>query len=156
MRAHVVDAAPEHVQYVAPRLRPEDRDECLAHGANPLLALYTSVAGSERAWAAIGKDGKPFALFGIGRGYSESDRSIWLLATPEIKDNAITFLKQSRWWVDQLNAVHPLLWNWTYSRNELHIAWLRWLGFTFINRGPLVADGPDFIHFVRINPCAQS
>jgi hypothetical protein len=141
----IVVATPDHVRWLAPRLRKEDREECLAaSGAEPLLALAASLGFSERAWTLVGKSGNPVGIFGISPGQSEIDRMIWMMATDEIRDNTVQFLRESRWWIEELNRIHPLLWNWVDARNELHIKWLRWNGFTFIN--------PNLSRRVRLHP----
>lgn len=152
MKGYVTEATHEHCVWLAPRLRKEDREECKAgFGAAPELALPLGLAASERAWTMIGKSGNPIGIFGVAPGNSDIDRSIWMLCTPEIEDNAVQFLRECKWWINELNKIYPVLWNWVDSRNALHIKWLRWLGCLFINRGPLVHGGPDFIHFVRIH-----
>jgi hypothetical protein len=62
MAGRIVVANPDHVRWLAPRLRKEDREECLAaSGAEPLLALAASLGSSERSWTLIGASGNPWA-----------------------------------------------------------------------------------------------
>jgi hypothetical protein len=150
-KGFITGATLDHCRYLAPRLREEDKAECMAAaGASPEIALVASLYTSEMALTLIGKCGNPIGMFGLTPGHGPDDRCIWMLATPAIQDNTVQFLRESREWISEANRTHPLLWNWVDSRNELHIKWLEWNGFTFINRAPVIPGGPDFIHFVRI------
>jgi hypothetical protein len=155
MQGHLRVATIEDAVTLAPRLRAADRDECIAlTGGDPLMALIASLQVSELALAMVGREGEVVGLCGIGRGNTEIDRTIWMMASDDLLKYKTEFLRKSRDWITEMNQKHPLLWNWADSRNELHLKWLRWNGFIFINRSPVHPGGPDFIHFVRIPSCA--
>lgn len=76
---------------------------------------------------------------------------VWLLGTEGIKMHSIEFLRKSREWVSRLHEEFPVLYNDIDSRNTVHIRWLQWLGFKFINELPSYGyEGRLFYHFVRI------
>ena len=46
----------------------------------------------------------------------------------------MTFLRHRRDVTDVLTKDYKILFNYVDAQNELHIKWLKWLDFTFINR----------------------
>ena len=59
---------------------------------------------------------------------------LWLLATDNLKDIKFPFLKENKKVIDFLNTKYKILWNFVDCRNSLHIKWLKWCGFKFINK----------------------
>ncbi|WP_438027644.1 hypothetical protein [Sorangium sp. So ce233] len=47
-------------------------------------------------------------------------------------ERPLPFLRNSRAWVDKLMDGYQTLWNVVDARNEIHIRWLRWCGFTIL------------------------
>jgi hypothetical protein len=53
--------------------------------------------------------------------------------------------------VQTLQQNYDVLFNLVDERNTLHIRWIQWCGFTFVNRHPaLGAEQRPFLEFVRI------
>jgi len=62
-----------------------------------------------------------------------------------------TFLRQSKIELRKILKEYPVLFNVVDSRNEVHVRWLQWMGFTFIKKHS--EYGPEkrpFYEFVRI------
>jgi hypothetical protein len=61
------------------------------------------------------------------------------------------FLRKSKEVLAEMQKKYPLLFNVVDARNEVHVKWIGWLGFTFVkkhlNWGP---EGRMFYEFVRI------
>lgn len=132
-------------QHVAANMRQADRDEVAALRLNPEEALKGSILFSEVLFT-IRRGDEPLGMFGV------ADRgAVWMLGTDGIKDIRYTFLRQSSTWVNALHSASPALWNWVDARNELHIRWLKWLGFKFTQARPLGANGETFRHFYRLS-----
>lgn len=146
-------ATSDDARRLAPNLRKEDRDECLAGSGDPSVTLPQSVLASHRAFAIMSHD-EPIGIFGWIRD-SDGAARVWMLGSDALTSgpNVRLFLRESREWVELLNERFPVLWNLIDSRNSLHIRWLRWLGFTFINRVAAGPQGLTFFTFVRIKPC---
>lgn len=141
------------VMLISPELREEDRAELTAaSGMTPYFALERSFEGTPDCRVGLDEHGRYLCIGGVvpwtgGRGV------IWLLATPAILDQRVTFLRHSKAWVERLQRQYPILCNCVDERNTVHIEWLKWLGFTFINRHPEYgAERIPFLEFVRIAP----
>ena len=77
--------------------------------------------------------------------------AVWMLCSPKILKYRRRFAKESRQWIEAMHQRYDLLWNVVDERNAVHIRWLTWCGFTFINRHETlgVAQVP-FLEFVRV------
>jgi hypothetical protein len=120
-------------------------------GLDHYSALLESIRSSSCCYTAwVGQS--PIAIFGIAPTDNPSIARIWLLGTDQIQGHALEFLRKSREWVDHFQSIHPVLFNNIDARNTVHIRWLQWLGFTFINQFPdYGAESRPFYQFVRID-----
>ena len=140
----------EDVEWIAPRLRDADRDEVLAAvGIAPEEALVEGFERSTKTFAGFYEE-EPFIVFGVGTGQPDVGWP-WLLGTDKIREARMGFLRQSEYWLNELHEGHPLLFNYVDARNTLHIRWLKWMGFSFINLHQEYGVGRlPFYEFVRI------
>eukprot|EP01037_Dinobryon_pediforme_P020249 gene20249-20821_t len=133
-------------------MRPEDIDEVRASsGLSPEVALRIGFGFSAAPLTlADPATGVPIGIMGVVPEDGLVGR-IWMLGTPMIGALGLSFLRRNRLVIDGLNTVYPILTNMVDERNEVHIKWLKWLGFTFIRRHPAHgAERRPFIEFVRI------
>jgi hypothetical protein len=136
---------------LAPRLRKEDVEE-IAHGTGlpPELALRYSLGVSNIAYAVVWRD-RVVALFGITEwlhwGEGRGPGSPWMLASEELKDIRKSFLRHCRGYVERWLDVHGHLENQVWAKNEVHIQWLKWLGFQFDEPKPLGINNELFMRF---------
>ena len=134
------------IDYLAPRLRQEDKREVLdGTGMTPYQALLAGYMQSEICLTIIDTEDVPVGMFGVGK-----EGNIWLLATPEIKRIRFSFLRESRKVVKLLNKKYRLLWNYVDCRNELHLRWLKWCGFTFLRKIKYGVNQKPFYEFVKL------
>ena len=134
------------IKYLAPRLRFEDKREILSTaGMTPYTALYYSYLKSEIVFTIVNAKKEPVAIFGITVG-----GAIWLLATDKLKDIQYSFLKENKKVIDFLNTKYKILWNFVDCRNSLHIKWLKWCGFKFINKKKYGVLNEPFYEVIRI------
>lgn len=142
----------EAVEYVAKNMRPEDVEECLAFGHDPLNALGFSRAASTVCYTLVGRDNTPVAIVGVGEGIYKNWGSIWLLGTDGIKTNKMTFLRNSKEALQRLydESGFDVFYNYTYAKNDLHHYWLRWLGFSFLRKVTLPPHNHEFYEFARL------
>lgn len=133
-------------------LRQADLDEiAAASGERPLVALCKGLWASEFCHAITEDDeNHPLAIFGIVRVESNPTIGlVWMLGSDLIKMHSIEFLRKSKEWVEAQD--YEILYNNIDARNTVHIKWLQWLGFTFIQELPNYGvEQRLFYQFVRI------
>jgi hypothetical protein len=61
---------------------------------------------------------------------------VWLVGTDDLITHSTTFLRHSRQWLATMHEHYRLLYNVIDARNEVHLRWLEWLGFEFIQDVP--------------------
>ena len=141
----------EDIKYLGPRLRQEDKQEILAgSGLLPYEALHIGFKNAVIVFTIFNPKNKPVGIFGVddlGNGVG----GIWLLATKDLAKIQIAFLKQCREVVKFLNTKYKILWNFVDCRNQLHIKWLKWCGFQFINKKQYGVLDKPFYEFIKIN-----
>lgn len=149
----ILPAKPIHARLLAPKMRLEDVAEVkAASGLSPLEALLTGLDVSNECYTAWADDA-PIAMFGVCPSENASCGRIWLLGSDVIKAHRIDFLRKSRDWVDWFQSRYPVLHNTIDARNTVHIRWLQWLGFSFIQEFPnFGTEQRLFYQFVRIPP----
>lgn len=114
---------------VAPLLRTEDLQEIAAgSGKDPEEVLKAGFRGE--VCNTIDSEIGPLGMYGCTGG------RIWMLATTGLPLAARSFLRQSRKVISDLHLRYPILYNVVDERNKVHIKWIRWCGFSFINRLP--------------------
>ena len=142
---------PEDIDYLAPRLRYEDKREILAStGLLPYEALLKGYLENVIVFTIVNRKNIPVGIFGVndcGSGVG----AIWLLASEDLTTAQISFLRQCRDVVKVLNTKYKILWNFVDCRNSLHIKWLKWCGFKFINKQKYGVLNKPFYEFIRIN-----
>ena len=131
--AHIIPSTYEHGIMLAPYLREADKKEIQASlGWEPEKALTHSIAVSEPGDAVVTPDGDPMAVFGAAP-YQDKFGLIWFMSSDQIfKLNRRDFIKNSKFWVEKFFENYDILFNVIDARNDLHIRWLKWIGFEFI------------------------
>ena len=139
------------IKFLAPNLRYEDKREILAStGLLPYEALLKGYLENVIVFTIVNKKNIPVGIFGVndcGSGVG----AIWLLASEDLTTAQISFLRQCRDVVKVLNTKYKILWNFVDCRNSLHIKWLKWCGFKFINKQKYGVLNKPFYEFIRIN-----
>ena len=70
------------------------------------------------------------------------------------KSLSYRFLRHSHKVCELLNQSFPIMYNYVDARNDLHIKWLKWMKFTFINKvNEFGYEKRPFYEFVKI--CAH-
>lgn len=123
---------------MASRLRQEDEREIRsASGRDPSELLPEGVTNHKAFVLEVSIEqftpGRLLALFGVTTHPTTPEVGIpWLVATPLIKHHQMYFLRRfSRQQVARLGEGYKTLVNCVDARNELHLKWLKWCGFTF-------------------------
>lgn len=138
MTPHVRPAKEADCLWISQHLRDADRKECELWGTDPLQSLRTGLEYSLQPLSVIGPSGNAAAIFGVAP--AKPDSTIWLLGTEELFTFPTTFLRQSSMWIDHitepLKSYHGVkgVANWVDLRNDKHVEWLKWLGFTMTSQ----------------------
>jgi hypothetical protein len=142
------------VPIVARNMRKEDIKEVKAGlGASPEGSLLYAYFMSKPCLTVISRHGHLMAMGGVVPEGKDTGR-IWLLGCQSMVDDSLDkrwFLRKSKEVLAEMQKKYPLLFNVVDARNEVHVKWIGWLGFTFVkkhlNWGP---EGRMFYEFVRI------
>ena len=138
------------VEYLAPRLRFADKQEILAAaGLIPVVALRKSFEHSQICLTIVNPKDEPVGIFGVA-DLGGFIGGIWMLGTDDLAGIQIAFLKECKKVIQLLNKKYKILWNFVDCRNQLHIKWLKWCGFKFINKKNYGVLNKPFYEFIRI------
>ncbi|MDR5812014.1 hypothetical protein QCE62_00230 [Caballeronia sp. LZ033] len=130
-------AKPHHIKTLAANLRPEDRAElAAAYGRDhDLSALLMGGLDGDQCEVMLSDAGLVLGVWGYGP-LSEADPSfgfIWMLATPALQREAISFLRACEPSIDKAHDRYTTLVATPWRGNPLHIKWLEWCGFALTN-----------------------
>jgi len=157
VRAYTRPAVPADIPVVAEQMRAADVAEVQAgSGSTPQeVLLYCFMMGSPcETWVA--PDGEPVAMWGVVPDgvYPQAGR-VWLLGTERmVADGTVRMglLRQAKREVERVSKLYDVLWNYVDARNQVHINWLKWMGFTFIAERPNYgAEGRLFLEFCKVS-----
>lgn len=148
IKYHLEPATEEHAQDLALRMRKADVEEAwaLAHW-EPLQAVQSAIVSSREPAAGLA-DGRLIVLFGVAQRSPFSDRGCpWLLATDDLDQHSIRFLRESQRILAEIRLTYPRLENYIDARQVEAIQWLRWLGFEVDTPASFGLDGLPFHYF---------
>ena len=143
----------EDIDYISPRLRRADYNECLAAtGQQPRGVLHVSLSLGDISLTLRAPDGDRVGLCGVVPCPALPEAGVvWMVATDDIYQHQTTFLRNSKRALQNLSKDYLVLFNCVDARNSVHIKWLQWMGFTFINKHENYgAEKRLFYEFVRI------
>jgi hypothetical protein len=145
----IIAARPADLDRIARDMRPADVAEAYAmSGLSPRSALEYSAAVSSETWAGT-VDGDAVCVFGLGIGSLYGLGRPWLMATPQLEQHAMAFLRRNRAMVERWQAETTLLENWVDARHRVSKRWLGWLGFTLDAPAPFGPEEMPFHRFER-------
>ena len=152
MDKYLTPTTVEDIDYLSPRLRQADKDECFAATGKPVRdALYTGYLAGDITLTLRTSTGLRVGVCGVVPSPTMDAGVVWMTATDDIYQHQMTFLRRSKAALDYLAEDYFLLYNYVDARNTLHIRWLKWMGFTFINKHTdYGAEKRLFYEFLRI------
>jgi hypothetical protein len=134
---------PSDIQELSLTMRQEDREEVFhSSGGTPLSALTRGLSASHTCHT-IEWNNKVVAIFGVG-GVLGSWGSPWMLGTDDLR-RCWSLLRECREILKGYLEDYKYLSNACWSKNDVHIKWIKWLGFTF--EGSDIRNGETFLHF---------
>lgn len=126
-------------------MREEDKQEILfSSGRDPLDALLYGYQLSNEV-STIVRAGKVVAIFGIV-GTKGVIGSPWMLGADDLV-HCTSLLRECREILKRQVDEYQYLTNACWSKNEVHVKWIKWLGFKF--EGEDIRNGETFLHFHR-------
>ena len=150
-------ATPSDVMDFIPNIREEDAEEVRAiTGLDPLAAVSIGFFQSDECVVGVNPDGELVGLFGVVPIVPNEVGSVWFLSTPAIEHSARHVLREGRAWLDEQNALYPVLKNYVAESNEVHLRLTKHLGFKHLE--PIENIGADSIRaipIVRHKQCAD-
>lgn len=118
-------------RHLAENLREQDREEVAASsGMDPKASVALSLLLSKRAYAILGRDGDPVAIFGAAPHPLPGVGVVWMLGTDGILTEAHSIARQTRRYMNELQQEFPVLWNYVDERNTVSMRWLKWAGYS--------------------------
>jgi len=150
---YLVETTMEDIDFLAPRLRQADIQECqAASGMEPKEVLIEGLKAGHFTFTLTPRKGVRVGIWGVVKSPTYDNAGIiWMMATEELLEYQIKFLRRSRVYIELVQKEFSILHNVVDARNELHIKWLKFMGFKFIQRHENfgVAKLP-FYEFLRI------
>ncbi len=121
---------------LAPKLRKEDKEEIKANAnIKAIDALIQGFQLSEVPISVFDDEEEIVCMLGCCPTDIRSAAIIWLLASDGLAKNlSYRFLKHCRGGMEIFQKRYPVLYNFIDARNTLHIKWLKWCGFTIIQK----------------------
>tara|TARA_B100001248_G_scaffold151196_1_gene113600 strand:- start:4827 stop:5234 length:408 start_codon:yes stop_codon:yes gene_type:complete len=134
-------------------MRQEDKEEIFAYsGTLPKEQMFYCFFSSKPCMTMIGRKGNIMGMYGVVPQSPKVGR-IWMLGhesmTSDYKD-VRDFLRHSPIELQKFHCNYPLLYNYVDARNETHIKWIKWMGFSIIKKhATFGAEGRTFYEFVK-------
>lgn len=127
-------------------MRQEDVEELLHFSGNdPLKALQSGLAYPD--YFTIELDGRAVVMFGCG-GEVGSIGFIFMLASDDLVYVRKTMHRESIDFVKRMRDKYSYLTNWAWAKNDVHVEWLKRLGFQLDAPAPLPWGSTElFIRF---------
>jgi hypothetical protein len=134
--------------YVGDNLRSADRRELAAtSGIAPVRVIVDGITAASKCYTIHSKsEGRPCGIFGTRESDHPESGLVWMLGTDGITTISSTFARNSRHWLNELHSDYRLLYNVIDARNTVHINWLSWMQFDFVQDIPKY--GIERRHFI--------
>ena len=138
---------------VAANMRQEDKEEIFAYsGTLPKEQMFYCFFSSKPCMTMIGRKGNIMGMYGVVP-FSPKVGRIWMLGhksmTSDYKD-VRAFLRNSPIELQKFHCNYPQLYNYVDARNETHIKWIKWMGFSIIKKhATFGVEGRTFYEFVK-------
>jgi hypothetical protein len=152
MTAYVRKLTRADIDHLAENLRKRDVAELDAQsGLTPRKALEMALVFAKECRVISDGNDVPIGVYGVSDTNIKGLGSIWMMATPDLIKHQRQFLRECREGISDISQGYSCVFNYTDARNTVHHKWLKWCGFTFINkREEFGRNGETFYEFVKI------
>ena len=155
MKLDIVEATDEHILAMEQGIRDLDKQEIWAATHLPVdKALLDSNHPDYGEWSESFTaliDGEVMAMFGVvcvhTGGPNGNIGMPWLIGTQALNRYPVTFVKTSKWVLEQLQETYQYLGNFVDCRYGGAMDWLELLGFELHNPEPVGPGGELFSRF---------
>ena len=137
----------DDLTYLSLNLRYEDQREVETLGHTVEKSLALGYGHSTICRSIIDNRGRVVGIYGVVP-LTDKCGQIWMLGTDGLVKIKTAFLKQSRSEVEGMNKIYPHLCNIIDSRNEVHLKWIQWCGFTIF--GEKLINNVKFYEFAKV------
>lgn len=136
---------------LGPRLRSADLREIEAYSKDdPGMLIEDTIKIYGSYTYTIEHKGVPIGIFGVVPS-TDTAGVIWMVGSEDIVRFKIPFLRNCRFWVEAFSELYPILFNVVSKANTLHIDWLKWLGFKFMQEHKEYGLNKEpFIEFIKV------
>lgn len=155
MKIQIVKAHANHLPALAKNLRASDRLELsAAMGEDLLSALEISYERSVACWC-IEVEENPIVIWGVAPMASllGTIGMPWMVGTNAMVGWERFISKKSRYYIDLMHYLFPLLINYVHGENALALRFLRWCGFVIDPRPMRV--GTEIFYEARRTLCVE-
>ena len=141
-------STPKDCHELSLTMREEDKREVYHFDRlSPLVVLFDGLTGG-KCWT-VEWNNKVVAMFGVVR--KDNITGIpWMLASDDLKHIKKSFLKECHDYVELMFDGFEVLTNYVWAKNDVHIQWLKWLGFKFFDAKPFGYDRELFYEFYKV------
>lgn len=153
MRKYWQLATKEDVRHVMYNLRKEDFQEGFALRGFDFRPWMVENFSRGTTYVMLTRDNQPGGLCGIDP-MDDGTGLIWMVGTDRLVEHQIEFLKHSKTWINEASRPYRAVGNLVHAKNEVHLKWLRWCGFTFLRKIKAGPFNEEFYEFIRIVECA--
>ena len=136
--------------WLADNLREDDYNEINAvTGLPPLLCLLHGLKNSQVPMVICNEQDEIVAMLGVVPNGLIG--SIWMVGTDNLKNIKLSFLRNCKEVFKIFKNNFQVIHNYVDARNNLHIRWLKWMGFSFIKKHQEYGvQRKPFYEFVKI------
>lgn len=133
----------EDLMSLAINLRNADKEEIYAYTGNRLYynALLESYNACLECYVWCVHE-KPIMIFGVCEG-----GVVWAMGTDDFLNDRKYFLSKSKELIEGFLEKYGELYNYVYSKNVIHISWLRRVGFIISDIPTELKNGEKFYYF---------
>lgn len=125
-----------HIEMILPRLRAAEQRSIEKWGIDARALLEgTLERGMPSYTALVGT--VPACMWGLEGGTLLGHYGLWMLTTDLVDEHPVTFLRNSRRFVEWAREHYGPLDGMVDAEYELSERWLRWIGFRQIEDGPV-------------------
>lgn len=101
---------------------------------DPCIYLKEGIKASFQCWTCTDKKGVPIFVFGVVPVIPNLYGAVWLMGTERIHEVKKEFIKDCKNWLPRLHQGFPLIGNFVYAENAIHVKWLKFMGFNFVGK----------------------
>lgn len=149
MRKYWQLANAEDVRYVMNHLRKEDFQEGFAMKGFDFRPWMVENFSRGTTYVMLTRDNKPGGLCGVDP-LQNDEGLIWMVGTDRLVEHKTEFLKHSKTWIAEATRPFKVVGNLVHAKNEVHLKWLKWCGFTFLRKVQAGPFNEDFYEFIMV------